>query len=39
MKLRALAKLDKRNTTTLKIFDDDVLSLNYTVIVNFQTDG
>ena len=38
-KLRLLTKLDKRNTTTLKNFDDDALSLNYTVIANFQIDN
>ena len=33
MKLGPVTKLDKRNKTTLKKFDDDVMSKHYCVIV------
>ena len=39
MKLGPLTKLDKRNTTTLKKTDDDVLSTNYVVILIISIDG
>ena len=32
-------KLDKRNTWTSKIFDDDVMSANFDVTVFFPNDG
>ena len=35
MKLGAVTKLDKRNKTTPKKFDDNVMSANYDVIVIF----
>ena len=34
MKLWSVPKLVRRNTVTLKMFDDDVLSANYDVIIN-----
>ena len=39
MKLGPVTKVDKRNKTTSKKFDDDVLSENCDVIVIFQTFG
>ena len=39
MKLRPITKLDKRNKTTSKKFDVDVMSENYDVIVIFRTFG
>ena len=36
MKLGPVTKLDKRNKTTSKKFDDEVISENYDVIVIFQ---
>ena len=35
MKLRPETKIEKRNKTTLKKFDDDAMSANYDVIVIF----
>ena len=35
MKLGAVTKLDKRNKTTSKKFDDDVILANWDVIVIF----
>ena len=35
MKLRTVTKLDRRNKTTLKVFDNDVISENCDVIVSF----
>ena len=35
MKLWPVTKIDKRNKTTLKKFDDDVISENYDVITIF----
>ena len=35
MKLAPITKLDKRNTATLKQYDDDDVSTNYDVIVIF----
>ena len=39
MKLGPVTKLDKRNKTTLKKFDDDVISANYEVTVIFPIYG
>ena len=39
VKLGPATKLDKRNTTTSKKFDDDVVSANYDVIVIFPIYG
>ena len=39
MKLRPVAKIDKRNKTTSKKFDDDVMSENCDVIVVFPIYG
>ena len=39
MKLRPVTKLDKRNKTTSKKFDDDVMSKNCDVIVIFPIYG
>ena len=39
MKLRPVTKLDKRNKTTSKKFDDDVMSENCDVIVIFRVFG
>ena len=39
MKLRPVTKLDKRNKTTSKKFDDDVMSDNCDVIVSFPIYG
>ena len=39
MKLEPVTKLDKRNKTTSKKFDDDVISPNYDVIINFLVYG
>ena len=39
MKLGPVTKLDKKNTATSKIFDDDVLSANCDVIVIFSIYG
>ena len=39
MKLRPVTKLDKRNKTTSKKFDDDVISTNCDVIVIFPIFG
>ena len=39
MKLRPVTKLDKRNKTTSKKFDDDVMSENCDVIVIFRIFG
>ena len=39
MKLRPLTRLDKRNKTTSKKFDVDVMSTNYDVIVIFRIFG
>ena len=39
MKLGSVTKLDKRNKTTLKKFDDDVISANYEVTVIFPIYG
>ena len=36
MKLKPVAKLDKRNKTKLKRFDNDVMSTNFDVIATFQ---
>ena len=36
MKLRLVTKLDKKNKTTSKTFDDDVMSKNCDVIVIFR---
>ena len=36
MELRPVTKLDKRNKTTSKKFDDDVMSVNCDVMVIFQ---
>ena len=36
MKLGPVTKRDKKNTATSKKFDDDVISLNFDVIVIFQ---
>ena len=35
MKVGPVIKLDKRNKTTLRKFDNDVMSVNCDVIVNF----
>ena len=39
MKLGPLTKLDKRNKTASKIFDNDVMSINCKVIVIFRIFG
>ena len=39
LKLGPVSKLDKRNKTTSKKFDDDVMSANCNVILIFQTYG
>ena len=39
MKLGAVAKLDKSNKATSKIFDDDVISANFDVILIFTIYG
>ena len=39
MKLRPMTKLDKRNKTTSKKFDVDVMSENCDVIVTFRISG
>ena len=39
MKLGPVTKLDKRNTVTLKKFDDDVMSTNFDVNVFFPIYG
>ena len=39
MKLGPLPKLEKRNTMTLKNFDNDVMLGNYDVIFNFEIYG
>ena len=39
MKLGPVSKCDKRNKTTLKIFDNDVMSENCNVVVIFQILG
>ena len=39
MKLEPVTKLDKRNKTTSKKFDDDVMSANCDVIVTFPIYG
>ena len=39
MKLRPVTKLDKKNTTTSKRFNDDVMSTNCEVIVIFPIYG
>ena len=39
MKLDPVTELDKRNKTTSKKFDDDVMSENYDVIVIFRIFG
>ena len=39
MKLGPVTKLDKRNTSTSKKFDDDVMSASYGVIVIFPIYG
>ena len=39
MKLGPVTKFDKRNTATSKKFDNDVVSGNYDVIVNFSVYG
>ena len=39
MKLRPVAKIDKRNKTTSKKFDDNVMSENCDVIVVFPIYG
>ena len=39
MKLGPVTKIDKRNKTTLKKFDDDVMSANCDVIVIFPIYG
>ena len=39
MILELVTKLDKRNTTTSKKFDDDVVLGNYDVIMIFSIDG
>ena len=39
MKLRTVAKLDKRNTATSNKFDDDFVSSNYDVIAFFPIYG
>ena len=39
MKLGPLPKLEKRNTMTLKNFDNDVMLGNYGVIFNFEIYG
>ena len=39
MKLGAVTKLDKTYTTTSHKTDDDVISTNYNVIVNFSIYG
>ena len=39
MKLGPVTKHDKRNKTTLKKFDDDVISANYEVTVIFPIYG
>ena len=36
MKLGPVTKLDKRNKTTLKKFDDDVISANYKTLSFFR---
>ena len=35
MKVEPITKIDKRNVTTLKIFDDDVMPVNFDVILFF----
>ena len=39
MKLRAVTKFDKKNTATLKEFDNDVMTTNCDVIVIFSIYG
>ena len=39
MKLGPVTKLDQRNTSTSKKFDDDVMSASYGVIINFPIYG
>ena len=39
MKLRPVTKLDKRNKTTSKLFDVDLMSKNYDVIDIFRISG
>ena len=39
MKLGPSTKFDKRNKTTLKRFDDDLMSANYDVIIIFPIYG
>ena len=39
MKLRSLTKLDKRKKITSKIFDGDLMSVNFDVIVIFRIFG
>ena len=36
MKLGAISKLDKRNKSTSKLFENDFMAANYDVIVFFQ---